>query len=36
MIPVRLSDKGQWMDRKKFSAEQLEETAVRIRNALEN
>ena len=36
IIPVRLSDKGQWMDRKKFSAEQLEETAIRIRNALGN
>ena len=36
IIPVRLSDKGQWMDRKKFSTEQLQETAIRIRNALEN
>jgi len=36
IIPVRLSDKGRWMDRKSFSTEQLQETARRIRSALEN
>jgi histidine triad (HIT) family protein len=36
IIPVRLSDKGQWMDRKNFSPEQLEGTARRIRGSLEN
>jgi histidine triad (HIT) family protein len=36
IIPVKLSDKGRWMDRKNFSTEQLQETAGRITSSLEN
>ena len=36
IIPVKLSEKGQWMDRKKTSREQLEEMALKIKRALES
>lgn len=34
IIPVKLSEKGQWMDRKKATFEQLQEMAARIKSAL--
>ena len=34
IIPVKLTEKGQWMDRKPATPEQLQETALRIRKAL--
>ncbi len=34
IIPVKLSEKGQWMDRKPATPEQLQETAAQIRKAL--
>ncbi len=36
VIPVKLAEKGQWMDRKQVTTEQLSEMAARIRNALGN
>jgi histidine triad (HIT) family protein len=34
-IPVKLSDKGKWMDRKRLSKEEMEQIAKEIRAALE-
>lgn len=34
MIPVKLSDKGKWMERKRLSNEEMEEIASKIRNVL--
>jgi histidine triad (HIT) family protein len=34
IIPVKLADKGQWMDRKQATPEQLAEMASRIRESL--
>jgi histidine triad (HIT) family protein len=34
IIPVKLEEKGQWMDRKPATFEQLQEMSVRIKNAL--
>lgn len=34
VIPVKLADKGQWMDRKPTTPQQLQEMALRIKNAL--
>ena len=34
IIPTRLEDRGRWMDRKRFSPEQMSSTAERIKNAL--
>ena len=33
-IPVRISDKGKWMDRKRFSEEEMKSTSIAIRNAM--
>lgn len=33
-IPVKLSDKGKWMDRKRLPNEEMEETAEKIRAAM--
>jgi histidine triad (HIT) family protein len=33
-IPVKLSDKGKWMDRKRLSREEMEAIANKIRNAM--
>jgi histidine triad (HIT) family protein len=35
VIPVKLSNKGLWLDRKTFPLEELEVTAVRIRKAFD-
>ena len=34
IIPVKLSEKGQWMDRKPATPEQLQDMALRIKKAL--
>ena len=34
MIPVKLSDKGKWMDRKRLPNEEMEEIAKKIRAAM--